>query len=121
VIPHARDDGQVALVDLARIESVSTKIRGMLLQTAPEFVTAAEDFCQHVIYIPVSALGRGPEKNDGQEGFFVPAGEIRPKWVTVPVLYTFAKWAKGLIGGVVPSIGKAPAAPSTAAPIPGPR
>jgi len=97
VFPAAGKEG-TARVDLSRIESVSAKIRGLLIDTAPEFVTAAEDFCRHVIYIPVSALGRGPEKWDGQEGLFVPAGEIRPKWVTAPFLYMFAKWSTGLIG-----------------------
>ncbi len=104
---HNTDDSHLATVDLPRIEAISAKIRTLLIQTAPEFVTAAEDFCRHVIYIPVSALGRGPQTQEGQDGLFVPAGEIHPKWVTVPVLYMFAKWARGLVGGVVPMPGAA--------------
>lgn len=110
IVPYSATDGNFAKVDLSRIEAISAKIRTLLVQMAPEFVTAAEDFCRHVIYIPVSALGRGPQTQDGQEGLFIPAGEIRPKWVTVPVLYMFAKWARGLVGGVVPMQGK-PAQP----------
>jgi hypothetical protein len=110
--PKAADDG-VAMIDLARVEAVSAKIRTLLVEMAPEFVTAAEDFCRHVVYIPVSALGRGPQTQDGQEGFFVPAGEIRPKWVTVPVLYIFSKWTRGLIGGIAATRGTSPQSSGT--------
>jgi len=105
ILRSSTDDHEVSSVDVFGIEAISAKIRTLLLHTAPEFVTAAEDFCRHVIYIPVSALGRGPQKQDGQEGLFVPAGEIRPKWVSVPLLYMFAKWATGLVSGAVPRQG----------------
>ena len=90
--------GTVAGVDVRRVERTSADVRGLLLDTAPEFVTAVEDFCEHVVYVPVSALGRGPERQDGQAGLFVRAGDIKPKWVTVPILYALAKWTTGLIG-----------------------
>ncbi len=98
VIPHSASKGKLAGVDMERVESTSSRVREMLMEYAPEFVTAVEDFCQTIIYIPVSALGRGPEKVEGREGFFVPAGQIKPMWVTVPMIYAFAKWATGLIG-----------------------
>jgi hypothetical protein len=110
VVPKAVGRGTMAGVDVGRVEQTSSAVRSLLLETAPEFVTAVEDFCEHVVYVPVSALGRGPERQDGQDGLFVRAGEIKPKWVTVPLLYALAKWTTGLIASssVTPA---GPAAP----------
>jgi len=94
--------GRLAAVDIERIERVSQKLRTLLLAETPELVTAAEDFCQTVAYIPVSALGRSPEEADlsqGGRGLFIRPNCIAPRWVTVPVLYMFAKWTTGLIAG----------------------
>jgi hypothetical protein len=86
-------------LDTARIERVSACLRDLLLRWTPELVAAAEDFCQHVVYIPVSALGGSPEKGpgEGKGGLFVRPRNITPHWAAVPVLYMFAKWATGLI------------------------
>jgi len=113
--PHTVASGKLAGVDIARIESVSNTVRLLLLEYAPEFVAALEGFCSHVVYIPVSAIGRAPQQQDGQEGLFIRASEIRPKWVTVPFLYMCAKWATGLIGGV-PSAPASQGVPPTSNP-----
>lgn len=97
-VPHSVANGKLWGVDLTMVEAIAAKVRKMLLDYAPEFVSVAEDFCQAIIYVPVSALGRGPETVVGKDGFFVPAGKINPQWVTVPLLYAFAKWSTGLIG-----------------------
>ncbi len=86
-----------AKVDVARIEAVSDAVRGMLLEHAPEVVAAAEDFCQHVMYVPVSALGRAPEVQESTRLLSIRPRDIAPRWVTAPVLYMFAKWASGLV------------------------
>jgi hypothetical protein len=52
-------DGWV--VDVELVEKVSQKLRQLLQRLTPEFVAAAENFAEHVVYIPVSALGRAPE------------------------------------------------------------
>jgi hypothetical protein len=98
---------QQAMVDVGRIERTSAILRAMMRHYAPEFVAAAEDFCQHVIYIPVSSLGQAPQEDPQTKALGVRPGDIHPRWVTVPILYTFAKWSVGLIGGVA-------AAPATA-------
>jgi len=100
IIPGAIAGGVLAGVDLDRVDNVSAQVRTLLLESAPEFVTAAEDFCSHVIYIPVSALGCSPEIQEGKEGLWVRSGKICPQWVSVPVLYMFARWSRDVIGGV---------------------
>ena len=90
--------GAKSRLDFARIERVSKRVRDVLLRLTPEFVAAAEDAFQQVVYIPVSALGRSPEPMaDNPSALGICAKDIRPRWVTVPVLYAFGKWATGLI------------------------
>jgi len=88
----------LAVVDMDRVEEVSGRLRSMLLSIAPELVTVAEDFCQDVVYIPVSALGHSPQKQD-QTALAVKPRDVRPQWVSVPMLYSFARWGSGLISG----------------------
>jgi hypothetical protein len=73
-------------------------------------VAAAEDFCQNILYIPSSALGRGPEVQQETGMLGIRPRDIHPKWAAVPILYMFAKWG----GGVIPAA-KAPAGPGTTA------
>ena len=99
VVEHAVA-GKLAAVDVKRIERVSGKLRELLLKYTPELVGAAEDFCEHVVYIPVSALGCSPQQHpDQRPGLFVRPREIKPRWASVPVMYMFAKWTTNLIGG----------------------
>jgi hypothetical protein len=116
IAPRLYVNGAMASVDVERIKSTSARVRALLLESAPEFVAAVEDFVQHIIYIPVSSLGCSPQSNDNQEGLYVRAGDIRPRWVTAPLLFTFANWAKGLIGGVASSAHDQPVAQKTAPP-----
>ena len=95
-------------VDVARVEQVSAWLRRVLLELTPEFVAAAEDFCREVIYVPCSALGSGPRIQQDSGLLAVAPKDVRPRWVTVPLLYGLAKWANGLIPA-------APAAPAPAA------
>lgn len=99
LLPNQGHGGKLAAVDTDRVERVSLKIRQMLLEVAPEVVTIAEDFCQHVVYIPVSALGHAPERVAGQPGLFVRPKDVKPSWVTVPILYAYAKWSNYLVAG----------------------
>lgn len=83
-------------LDLSRVETVSDRLRGLLQQTSPELVHAAEDMCEQVRYIPLSALGTSPFEDDAG-GLVVSAEKISPLWVTVPLLYALGKWSKGLV------------------------
>lgn len=90
----------LAALDLERIERVSKKLRRMLLELTPETVTIAEDFSDEVFYIPVSALGHSPAKYPDKSGLLIKPSDIQPRWVTIPLLYSYARWATGLIAGV---------------------
>lgn len=104
--------GPAAAVDVPRIEEVSRQLRTLLKTWAPEFVAAAEDFCNTVLYIPASALGRGPELRKETGLLAIRPRDIHPRWVTAPVLYVLAKWASGLVAAArAKPVAAAPAQP----------
>jgi len=90
----------LSVMDLQRIQRVSDKLRTLLLELTPDIVSAAEDFAHDVVYIPVSALGHSPEKEPDKTGLFIRPADVKPHWVTIPVLYSYARWATGLIAGI---------------------
>ncbi|HWE03005.1 MAG TPA: hypothetical protein VG326_11410 [Tepidisphaeraceae bacterium] len=100
IIAGALADGSIAGVDVGRIDGVSAIIREMLLQTAPDVVSTADAFASRVVYIPVSALGDSPAALPDREGLWVRPSRIKPRWVTAPFLYMFARWSHDLIAGV---------------------
>jgi hypothetical protein len=100
--PYVVRPGKLAALDVARVEMVSAKLKELMMSIAPDFVAAADDFCSHVVYIPVSALGGAPVSDPATGMLLVRPREIQPRWVTVPVLYSFAKWSTGLVSGLKP-------------------
>ena len=58
-------------VNLEGVEDVSKLVRNLLWKISPEIVSSAESFASQVLYVPVSATGRGPETdpNTGVSGF----------------------------------------------------
>ncbi|HZK81925.1 MAG TPA: hypothetical protein VFC46_12680, partial [Humisphaera sp.] len=100
IIAGALADGSIAGVDIKRIDGVSAILREMLLQTAPELVATADAFSSRVVYIPISALGESPETLPDKEGLWTRPSRIKPRWVTAPFLYMFARWSHDLIAGV---------------------
>jgi len=97
LVSSNNDENGPAKVDINRIESVSRKLRDLLLNLSPEFVAAAEDNFQPVLYVPVSPLGGSPVRKEGLGGLAIRPKDIAPRWVTAPILYAFAKWSTGLI------------------------
>jgi hypothetical protein len=112
----------VSVIDLGIVEQVSHETRRLLSKIAPEFVNAAASFSKEVVFIPVSAFGRSPEKIYSDEtlknmtlseSYVEHAGQgpissepslgVRPKsiksiWVEIPMLYAFARATEGLVG-----------------------
>lgn len=90
-------NSKVARFDAARVERRSQEVRSILLQTTPEVVAAAESFCQQVIYVPVSALGRAPELDPRTQKLAIRTQQIRPLWASVPFIYGIYRSVPGLI------------------------
>lgn len=86
-------------VATARIEAVSDAVRSVLLELCPELVTTAEGLTDVVRFVPVSSLGRAPERIERDEYVFygVRPRDVAPRWVAAPLLYCLARWAPGLV------------------------
>jgi len=56
--------------------------------------------------VPVSALGHAPKESS--IGPVVRPIDVKPTWVTVPILYALCRWAKGLIGSTKRAAAPAP-------------
>lgn len=104
-------NGKLDALDLDRVERVSSVVRTLLAEVCPELVASAESFCERVTYVPVSSVGVAPIKDEqtGMLGFR--SSDLKPRWVTVPMLYGLSLRTKGMIAGF-----RRPAPPSTPTP-----
>jgi hypothetical protein len=91
--------GNLAGLDVGRIERRSQLLRALLLKVCPELVAAAESFATSVTYIPVSALGRTPELDPATNHVAIRPKDIAPVWVAVPLLYALCAWPPYVIPG----------------------
>jgi Double-GTPase 2 len=103
--PWRTKDGLSGL-ERERIERRSAQARKLMMSVCPELVSAAEGFAQEVVYIPVSALGHSPRP--GPKGPAMRPCDIKPIWVTVPLLYSMSRWMPGLVPGVRRAAGGVP-------------
>ena len=96
-----RAQGNMTGVDVEKIERMSGRLREILLKYCPETVTAAESFAKEVTYIAVSSLGGQMEldPNSGLPG--IRPRNIRPHWVTVPLLYSISRVLPALVPRLV--------------------
>lgn len=95
-------------VDTKAVEDVSGQVRAVLQRVSPEIVIAAEGFAKQVVYIPVSALGCGPEIDPKTRMLCVRPRDLRPAWVELPMIYALCRWMKGLIPYLKPAAGQGP-------------
>jgi hypothetical protein len=107
--------GKLAGVDVERIEMLSADLRRLMLKACPELVAAAESFSSRVIYLAISALGSSGLPTVNGPGFSIRPKDIRPSWVTVPLLYGMCRWLPGLVPSLKREPGNAAARPSPAA------
>lgn len=84
-------------LDLQIIETRSQEVRTLMLRVCPEIVNAAETFSESVFYVPVSALGSTPEVDPKINNLAIRPADIKPIWVTVPLLYGICRWMPGFI------------------------
>ncbi len=92
--------GRLQGLDLDRIEKLSQEVRALMLRVCPEIVSAAENFAQEVVYVPVSALGQSPVPDPQTGRQAIRPRDIRPVWTTVPLLYGMYRWLPGIIPGL---------------------
>ncbi len=92
-----RKRGDVCGIDVDQIESRSQRLRQILQQYCPETVAAAESFAQNVTYIAVSSLGDQMEIDPATKLPGVRPSNIKPYWVTVPLLYALSKVLPALV------------------------
>jgi len=83
------------------LQMISQQMREILMEYSPELVAAAEGFSEDVIYVPVSALGHGPER-DATGALGVRPRDIDPMWAEVPMLYALHRSVPGLVPKITP-------------------
>jgi hypothetical protein len=95
--PYSRERAGLGKVSIQRVDRVSDAIRELLMNLAPELVAVAEDAFERVIFVPVSAIGTSPVMDPASGLLKVPVARISPRWVTVPFMYTLARWSTHLV------------------------
>ena len=80
-----------------RVMLVSSRVRGMLMKRAPEFVSAAENFAKEVVYIPVSATGVSPQIDPVTHRRGFRSKDVKPVWIATPMLYALSRLTQGLV------------------------
>lgn len=95
--PYSREHQGLGKMSLRRVDRTSERLRALLREVAPEIVTAAEDAFERVIYVPVSAIGTSPVLDPASGLLKVPVSKIEPRWVTVPFVYSLARWSQHLM------------------------
>ena len=108
--PYAVERAGLGKLGIQRVDRVSDRVRALLREVAPEVVAAAEDAFERVIFVPVSAIGTSPVLDAATGLLKVPVARISPRWVTVPFIYTLARWSTHLVandrGTVDPSFAR---------------
>lgn len=95
------NSGNELVIDFPSIEHKSNQLRVLFNEICPELVATAENLSSTVRFIPVSSLGTEPEivqKPDGEWYSAIRPNQIKPKWVTVPLVYSLFKWVSSLNG-----------------------
>jgi hypothetical protein len=91
-------------VNLEGIGNVSKLVRNLLWKVSPEIVSAAESFASQVLYVPVSATGRGPETDPKTGALGFRPKDMKPIWAEVPMLYALSRWTQGLVPCAKPGV-----------------
>jgi hypothetical protein len=95
-----RVQGNLTGVDVDRIERRSARLREVMLKYSPETVSTAESLAKDVTYVAVSALG-GVERDPITGAPGIKPMNLRPYWVTVPLLYSMSRVFPALIPRLV--------------------
>jgi len=104
--PYTEADPKMPVrLKIADVENTSRRLRSLLSEHCPEFVATAESTSESVRYIPISSFGRSPEfiQPDGQRPYYgIRPRDLRPQWVTVPLVYCLCRWGQTLLSSTDP-------------------
>lgn len=95
--PFGREHAGLGKVGIRRVDRTSARLRELLMEFAPEVVTAAEDAFERVVYVPVSATGTSPVLDKPSGLLKVAVRDIAPAWCSVPFVYALARWSTHLM------------------------
>lgn len=90
----------ICAVDRSAVDSVSSTIKKLVWQIAPEIGQAAEAFSQRVVYLPVSATGCSPVVDSKGVMLGIPPKQITPTWIDLPLLSYLSREHPDLIAAV---------------------
>jgi len=91
-------ESELRALDMPRVQAVSDQVREILWEFSPELVSAAEEFTDQVLFIPVSATGSSPEYDaETKQVLGIRPKNINPIWTEIPLLVALARWGGGLI------------------------
>ena len=83
------------------LEEVSSRLRSLILDFAPEVVAATERFSKHVYFVPSSATGCAPQvvgsDASGKPTYKFRVGDLHSEWVEVPLLWMLSRHVPGLV------------------------
>ncbi len=96
--PYVTPPGAETMIDDDRIEQTSTVVRKLLASTCRELVSAAEASATEVVYIPVSATGIKPQRDDTTGQLGIRPRDLAPRWAEVPMAYALSRRTRGLVG-----------------------
>ena len=85
------------VLDLSKIEAVSSRLEKILQEFCPEVVAASQSISSNVFYVPVSATGTAPVKDSITGDYMIRTDQIAPVWCEVPVLLALAFRAPKLV------------------------
>lgn len=94
---ESNSHGSIAAMQLDLIDTLSQRLRSLLWEVSPEIVAVAESFAGQVLYVPVSATGRSPERDPQTGAFGFRPKDVKPVWAEVPLLYAMSRWMQGLV------------------------
>ncbi len=89
--------GSITVMQHELIENWSRILRSLLWDVSPEIVSTAESFASQVLYLPVSATGRNPERDPKTGALGFRPKDVKPVFAEVPLLYSMSRWMHGLV------------------------
>lgn len=86
----------ISILDLGRLRETSDRLEKLIARFSPALVSAARSFSSNTWFLPVSATGASPVRDEHGVMGFRPR-DLRPIWCEYPVLLALSHSAPGLV------------------------